>query len=474
MFKGDTLRVDLSAHFRDPDGDGLTFTAEASDESVTSVSVSGSVLTVVAAGWGRASVGVTATDPGGLSASQSFGVTVRNRAPIIADSIPAAEMFRGDTLRVDLSAHFRDPDGDGLTFTAEASDESVTSVSVSGSVLTVVAAGRGTASVGVTATDPGGLSASQSFGVTVRNRAPIIADSIPAAEMFRGDTLRVDLSAHFRDPDGDGLTFTAETSDAAVASVTVSGDTLAVAAVAAGEATITATAADPEGLEVSQDFVVEITVKVASIAVTPDSIELTALEEMVQLSARAFDASGKTVRGAEFSWSSEDAAVATVDAAGIVTATGRGGTTIVVTAEGVSGTAIVSVAPVAHAITITPPEATIPRGDTVRLSAAATDRNGYAVAGADLVWTSGDPAVATVAPSDPPVTALVRGVGEGSAAITVFSGRRGGERADHRVGRRGSGRPVEALRDDGRTELDGAHQLADGRAAPHVVRRAGR
>lgn len=243
--------------------------------------------------------------------------------------------------------------------------------------------------------------------------------AIPAATLTVGDTLHLDLSAHFRDPDGDDLSFSATTSAEAVTTVALSGDTLSAAAVGAGEATITATAADPDGLTVSQDFAVTIKVKIANVIVTPDAIELTALEGMVQLSARAFDTTGEAVPGAEFSWSSRDNAVATVDAAGVVTATGRGETIIGATAAGVSGMAVVSVAPAVQAIRITPPQVTIAPGDTVRLSAAVTDRNRYSVAGAALAWTSSDPAVATVAPSDPPVSALAWGVGEGAATITV-------------------------------------------------------
>ncbi len=254
------------------------------------------------------------------------------------------------------------------------------------------------------------------------NRPPAVSETIPAVTLGRGDTLRVDLSARFRDPDGDGLTFTAGSSDEAVVSVSVSGSALTAVAVERGAASVAVTAADPGGLSASQSFAVTIAIRIANVAVAPDYIELTALEEMVQLSAEAFEATRETVPGTEFSWSSGETAVATVDTAGVVTATGWGETTVVATADGVSGMAVVSVAPTVHAIRVTPREATVAPGDTVRLSAAAADRNGYPVAGAALVWASGDPAVATVDVSDPPVSARVRGVGEGSATIRVSAG----------------------------------------------------
>ncbi|MCE2398450.1 MAG: Ig-like domain-containing protein, partial [Gemmatimonadetes bacterium] len=110
---------------------------------------------------------VTATDPGGLPAEQSFTVTVPNRAPEVSDPIPDADVHVGETVGVDLSGHFSDPDGEELSYAASSSDEGMATVSVSGATLTVAAVGQGTATVTVTATDPGGLPAEQSFTVTV-------------------------------------------------------------------------------------------------------------------------------------------------------------------------------------------------------------------------------------------------------------------------------------------------------------------
>ena len=90
-----------------------------------------------------------------------------NRAPEVSDPIPDAEVHVGETVDVDLSGHFSDPDGDDLSYAATSSDEGVATASASGASLTVAGVGQGTATVTVTATDPGGLSAEQSFTVTV-------------------------------------------------------------------------------------------------------------------------------------------------------------------------------------------------------------------------------------------------------------------------------------------------------------------
>ncbi len=255
---GDSTTVDLATYFSDPDGDTLSYAAETSDSAVAAVSVSGTVLKVLAESAGTADVTVTATDPGGLSAQQAFSVTAANRAPQPVDAIPALELATGDSTTVDLATYFSDPDGDTLSYAAETSDSAVAAVSVSGTVLKVLAESAGTADVTVTATDPGGLSAQQAFSVTAANRAPQPVDAIPALELATGDSTTVDLATYFSDPDGDTLSYAAETSDSAVAAVSVSGTVLKVLAESAGTADVTVTATDPGGLSAQQAFSVTV------------------------------------------------------------------------------------------------------------------------------------------------------------------------------------------------------------------------
>ena len=73
----------------------------------------------------------------------------------------------GSALDVDVSRVFIDPDGDALTYTASSSAPHLVTARASGARLTVTAVGAGTATIRVTAVDPGGLSGSQSFGVRV-------------------------------------------------------------------------------------------------------------------------------------------------------------------------------------------------------------------------------------------------------------------------------------------------------------------
>ena len=164
---GEAATVDVSPYFREPDGDALSYTASSSNAGVARTSVSGSSVAVSALAGGVATITVTARDPQGLVAQQRFQVTVPSRAPEAVGAIPAQAVPIGGTATVDLSPYFSDPDGDELSYDAASSNTEVAEVSVTGSSVVVAAGARGVATVTVTARDPGGLSVSSSFGVSV-------------------------------------------------------------------------------------------------------------------------------------------------------------------------------------------------------------------------------------------------------------------------------------------------------------------
>ena len=113
---------------------------------------------------------VTAVDHCDAKASIDVTVIV-NSSPQIEKPIPGDTVNVGESGSVDVSPYFSDPDGNRLTYTASSSDPTVVSVSVSGSKVTYTGEAGGSASVTVTAKDPGGLSVNQSFSVRV-NRPP--------------------------------------------------------------------------------------------------------------------------------------------------------------------------------------------------------------------------------------------------------------------------------------------------------------
>ncbi len=335
---GQTATVDVSANFSDPDGGVLTFTAGSSNAGVASVAVSGGVVTVTAVAQGTATVTVTARDPGGLSAQQSFQVTVPNRAPEAVGTMSPQTVFVGGNAEVELAGYFSDPDGDVLTYTTESSDAGVASVSVAGGVLAIQGVGSGEATVTVNATDPGGLSAEQSFEVTVPNRAPEAVGEVPTQTVFVAESAEVELAGYFSDPDGDTLAFTAASSNAGVARVSVEGGVVTIEAVAAGEATVTVTATDPGGLAAQQGFPVTVPNRAPGpVGSLPDQTLAAGQEVAIDVSPYFEDADGDDLRYAVASANVRVASVAVADRVVTVTGEGRGTTTVTVTANDPGG-----------------------------------------------------------------------------------------------------------------------------------------
>ena len=92
----------LGTNFSDPDGDELSYSVGSSNESVADAVISGSgpMVIVQAQGGGTATITITARDPGGLTATQSFRVTVNDKpdhsnTPAGATAIALSESFQG-------------------------------------------------------------------------------------------------------------------------------------------------------------------------------------------------------------------------------------------------------------------------------------------------------------------------------------------------------------------------------------------
>ena len=250
--------ADLQTCFRDPNGEMLDFEAISSDPGVAAVLARGSTVTVTAVSPGAASVTVVATDPTGLNAQQSFRVIVPDRPPNAVGTIDDRELPVGDSATLEVAGYFSEPDGQALAYSASSSDPGRLAVAVQGSVVALVAVAKGTVAVVVTATDPGGLSATQRFSVKVPNRPPLPVDSIAAREVMVGGADTLDISPFFGDPDGDPLAYAVEVSDGAVVEATLFGSVVSLTGLAKGEATVAVTATDDEGLFATQGFRVTV------------------------------------------------------------------------------------------------------------------------------------------------------------------------------------------------------------------------
>ncbi|MCG9703261.1 Ig-like domain-containing protein, partial [Vibrio natriegens] len=165
--------------------------------------------------------------------------------------------------------------------------------------------------------------------------------------------------------------------------------------------------------------------KAVSLAVTPKTADIP-MGLTQQLEADAVLETGETVRvttDSHLTWTSGDTAIATVDAAGLVTGVTQG--TVTITAEGinndgsrVSDTATITVTDaIATALTVTPRTKLIAQGLTQQYKAEALMSDGSVVdvtANANLTWSS-DAAIATI--SNGSDKGLATGVARGTTDI---------------------------------------------------------
>ena len=90
-----------------------------------------------------------------------------NRPPVITQAIADQTLEVSDSIRLDASEHFRDPERRTVEFDAESADETVAAATVDGSVVTIRGVAHGVTMVTVTATDQRRAQASQAFAVSV-------------------------------------------------------------------------------------------------------------------------------------------------------------------------------------------------------------------------------------------------------------------------------------------------------------------
>ena len=175
---------------------------------------------------------------------------------------------------VSLSSVFEDPDGDPLSYSAVSSDPAVAVVSLSGSTLQVTAAEAGVAQITVSASDgKADGTASDSFSLTVSaNKAPEVVSPIADQVLSESDdSVSISLAGVFSDPDGDPLSYSAVSSNPAVAVVSLSGSTLQVTAAEAGVAQITVSASDGKADGTASDSF-SLTVGRAAVIISKTSI----------------------------------------------------------------------------------------------------------------------------------------------------------------------------------------------------------
>ena len=129
---------------------------------------------------------------GGIT-KQAFPLVIEggisNRSPVSTTTIPVQDLTVGGSSAVlNMSSYFSDPDGDVLSYTAESNNTNVTTISVSGTRMTIAPIGTGSATIAVTASD-GKLRVVQHLSVRVKGTT-IINASDNFDDPFEGTALQ--------------------------------------------------------------------------------------------------------------------------------------------------------------------------------------------------------------------------------------------------------------------------------------------
>jgi len=276
------------------------------------------------------------------------GVTVPFTTGQSSTGAPASIRVSPDTVwasgtTYQMTATVRDASGNELIdvpVTWSTSDPGGLTVSLTG-LLTPLAAGSYTVHATVN-----GLTAYALVIVIAGPAASVTLAPTQASVGAAGDTIR--FTATVRDALGRLLNNPSvawTSSDVGVATVAADSSGNAglsfatVTGVSPGSATITATSGTASG---TASVTVTPALPVASVTVSP-ALATMVVQGRTQLSAVVRDANDKVLAGHPIAWTTDNAAVATVDANGVVTGIGVGSAAVSATSEGVSDTAAITV-----------------------------------------------------------------------------------------------------------------------------------
>jgi uncharacterized protein YjdB len=227
--------------------------------------------------------------------------------------------------------------------------------------------------------------------VKVRAQVAKVVVSPASVTIVRGQSST--LSAELRDGGNhviDDRVPTWSSSDPSVASVSATGG---VQAAKIGTATVTATS---EGKTASA--AIQVVSPIDHIELAPSTLTFSSIGQTGTVTPKIVPRAGASVDGITIALATSNASVATVDAKGLVTATGNGSATITATAEAFTATTTVTLKQVVASVVISPKAASVTAlGDSRTFTAVASDATGNAIQSPAFVWTSSDPTIATVA-----------------------------------------------------------------------------
>ena len=319
-------RVSLTARILPEDAIVRTGVWSSSDEAVATVTEKG-VVTAKAAG--TAFIRFTANDGSGIYGECRVDVVIAARKIVLDPTRATLLVGASESLSTVSLSYTVSPDDTSYTDVVwTSSDERVATVDGTGLVRGVSA---GTATITAATTDPrqaGKVKATCT--VTVGNAVTAITLEGGDPRIQKGKTMQLTATVSPEKPFNDKLRWSS--SDESILKVDGGGT---VRALSVGTATITAVATDGSGVTASQTITVYQPVKQLKFEGSKTTVITEDDAATLTVSALPEDASDKTLL-----WTSDNAAVATVDDSGKVTANRMGQCTITATAADGSGESI--------------------------------------------------------------------------------------------------------------------------------------
>jgi uncharacterized protein YjdB len=439
---GSTTQFTLTANYTDGTQKILTVDSSAhwtsSRPSSATVPATGSGLVTTRA-TGNATISVTVD---GTTATASAIVTV-NAACLVSITVKRTDDMSGNPstlssstpkgVSVSYVATGTYTDGTTHDLTSSASPGWTSSdTSVSNVVFGAASAdAEGTTTITVTVTTAAGGSVSASTTLTV-SPAEIVSIAVtPATQKLAvGETKQFTATGTYTDNSTKDITSTVTWSSASDANVTVSSTGVATGVLQSGAA-VAITAKKDAAAGSANVTVIPPTLKSITITAINGQLPNTngALEVpkglTLALVATGTNTDGTPVNLSGVTWSSTNAATATVSGGGIVHGITQGTVTISATAlnarnETITGTVQIAVTPpIPVSILLTPVNASVPLGSTLQLTATAvySDDTNLPVT-TQSSWTSSDGSIATIGTGSGLVQSIAEGITQVVATYT--------------------------------------------------------
>jgi subtilisin family serine protease len=262
---GKILEIKLDSVFFDLDGPTLTYLANSTNSAIASSSLTGNLLTITGNSIGEVVMNSSAKDPFGAQVATTFKIKVyTNTAPFVSQQIANQAIRIDKTLDINLAQIFSDPEGQLLAFSGLST--SVATMTFIGSVLRITPKAIGATTLSIKATDSFGETVSIQFLLTVlpKNEAPVVSNPMQPVELkilgSKKDSLSIDLTNHFSDPNKDPLVFSASISNETLLTHKFKSNRLTLYAQQPGSAVVTITAKDPDNLFATMDLRTIITI----------------------------------------------------------------------------------------------------------------------------------------------------------------------------------------------------------------------